>query len=124
MSEDTSPGQPTTISINTRERAEPQVLKLAEEILSSSDAKGVSEQLDVASIFYTAVATIVGSLAGAGLYLWLSSIDSSKYLALWLVFLSGAMIVGGLLGFAVVAIIFNARGYTRWQRKYRPDERS
>ena len=101
---------------------EPYVLKLTEQILGTSDAIGASEQLDVASILYTSVATIIGSLCGACLYPLFPGL-TPEHPVTWLAFLLGAVTLGGLAGFAIVAIVFNARGYTRWQRKYRPDER-
>lgn len=124
MSEETHPEKVPVLSGDLREQlAEPSVLKLAEHILDSSDAIGVSDQLDVASIFYTAVATIVGSLCAACLYPLLRPF-TPRHPVEWFAFFLCVIPLGGLLGFAVVAITFNARGYTRWQRKYRPDERS
>ena len=121
MSDETEEALQAPGLLSEEQAAEPRVLKLAEDILGSSDFKSVSEILDVASIFYTAVATIVGSLACACLYLWVHAFSPVNS-ALWVVFLLGTVIVGGAVGAAAVAIIFNARGYTRWQRKYRPDE--
>ena len=70
MTDEIRPETQTIGPDNPQEQAaEPAVLHIAERILHSTDARSVSELLDVASIFYTAVATVLGSLVGACTYL-------------------------------------------------------
>jgi hypothetical protein len=98
MPDRTYQGQRTPRLVNPQEKAaEPFVLMHTERILGSSDAKAVSRQLDIASIFYASGATIIGIFSGAFLYLWNSSPNPLKHPVEWLFWLFVAMLVGGLV---------------------------
>jgi hypothetical protein len=96
---------------------DPALVGLVEALTDTHEAQKAAGIADMLLIFLSAAGTILGGMAAATLYLFMTA--SHAYTGPWKFQLLASVFAGGLLGCFGVMGILNAKGLIAWERRAR-----
>ena len=96
---------------------DPALLGFVEALTDTHEAKKADGIADMLLIFLSAGGTILGAMAAATLYLFMTA--SHAHTGPWKFLLLACVFAGGLLGCFGVMGILNAKGLIAWERRAR-----